>query len=127
MAVVSVHEANLADLLQQHRFVVLDFWAAWCAPCRGFAPLWQAAAERHRDLLFATVDVDAEESLARAFGIRTVPTLLAIRERILVARHPGAPTEAGLAQWLERCRLIDMDDLRQALAAAEGDADAIDH
>jgi thioredoxin 1/thioredoxin 2 len=127
MALVTVTDDNFQQLLESHPIIVLDFWAPWCGPCRGFAPVFEAAAARHPELLFGKIDTDEEQHLAKAFNIRTVPTLIIIREKIMVVRESGALPSASLAKVIEHACLLDMDDLRNEIAAMEGDMDAIDH
>lgn len=127
MATLTITEANFNEVVETHPIVVLDFWATWCGPCKGFAPVFEAAAAKHTDIVFGKIDTDAEAGLASAFNIRSVPTLMIIREKIMVIRESGALPSASLEKVIEHARLLDMDDLRNELAAMEGDADAIDH
>ncbi len=126
MSTLTVTGQNFSKLVEAHPILVLDFWATWCAPCRNFAPVFEAAAERHADITFGKVDTDAEQGLANAFGIRTVPTLMVIRENVMVVRESGALPANVLERVIEHVRLLDMDEIRTELAAIEGDADAID-
>jgi thioredoxin len=127
MPVLTITEDNFNEIVEAHPIVVLDFWATWCGPCRSFSPVFEAAAARHPDLVFGKIDTDAEAGLSKAFGIRSVPSLMIIREKILVVRESGALPMASLERVIEHARLLDMDDLRAELAAMEGDVDAIDH
>jgi thioredoxin 1 len=102
--------------------VLLDFWAAWCPPCRSFRPVFDAASEQHLDLVFGTVDTEAEQELAAACQISSIPTLMAFREGLLVFAEPGALTARQLDQVIEAVRGLDMDEVRRAAAASEATA-----
>jgi thioredoxin 1 len=93
--------------------VLVDWWASWCGPCRSFAPIFERAAEKHRDVTFGKVDTEAEQALAGAAQISSIPTLMAFRDGILVFRQPGALPAPALETVLEKVRELDMDDVRR--------------
>ena len=114
MATVQVTEQNFEATVKQG-IVVIDFWASWCGPCRVFAPVFEAAAERHPDLVFGKVDTEAEPGLAAAFGIRSIPSLMVIRDGVLLATLPGARPAAALDALIGKVRAIDMEEVRRDL------------
>ena len=106
--------------------MLIDFWAAWCGPCRQFAPTYEKVSEANPDIVFAKVDTEAEQQLAGAFNITSIPTLMAIREGIVLYANPGALPEAQLAELVAKIRAVDMDDVR-AQVAAQAQASDSDH
>lgn len=116
MPIQELTAGTFEEAITTHDIVLVDFWADWCAPCRRFAPVFEASAEKHPDVLHAKVDTDAEQELAAVAGITSIPTLMAFREGILVFSQPGALPESALEQVLEAVRNLDMDDVRAQLA-----------
>lgn len=106
-------ESTIAD----NEIVLLDFWAAWCGPCRAFAPVFEASSEQHPDVVFGKIDTEAEQQLAGAFGITSIPTLMAFRDQVLVFAQPGALPRPQLEQVISAVKGLDMDDVRAQIEA----------
>ena len=123
-AVVELTKENFAQSIDGHPFAVVDFWAPWCGPCRAFAPVFAAAAGGHPDLLFAKVDTEEQPELAAHFHIRSIPTLMIIRDNIIVFAQPGALSAGALDEVLAAADTLDMDAVRREASAQENDARA---
>ena len=116
MASVALTGASFEETVTRDGIVLVDFWAAWCGPCRGFAPVFEQASEKHRDIVFGKVDTEAEQSLAAAAQIRSIPTLMAFRDGVLVFSQPGALPAAALEQVIQAVRDLDMDEVRAKIS-----------
>lgn len=119
MATQEITEAIFEDTIKDNDIVLLDFWAEWCGPCRQFGPVFEASAESNPEVLHGKIDTEAEQGIASAAGITSIPTLMAFREGILVFSQPGALQAPQLQQVVEAVKALDMEDVRKQIAEQE--------
>jgi thioredoxin len=119
MATITVTGDTIEKTITDNGIVFIDFWAAWCGPCRQFAPVFEKSSEKHADVVHAKVDTDAEQQLAGELQITSIPTLMAFREGIMVFRQPGALPGPALEQLMTAVKELDMDEVRAKIAEQE--------
>jgi thioredoxin 1 len=119
MATVELTKDNFDQVVTGNDMVIIDFWAPWCGPCRGFAPVFEAASEKHADIVFAKINSDDEQELAGQFGIRSIPTLMIFREQIGIFSQPGALPASQLDDIIGKARQLDMAIVHKEIAERE--------
>jgi thioredoxin 1 len=119
MAVVELTQENFESTVADNPFVVVDFWAPWCGPCRTFAPVFEKVSEDHGDIVFAKVNTEDEQQIAAHFQIRSIPTLMIFRDQVIIFSQPGALPEGSFRELLTKASELDMDKVRADIAAQQ--------
>jgi thioredoxin 1 len=123
MATITLTAENFKETISGHDIVIVDFWASWCAPCRSFAPTFEAASEKHPDIAFAKVNTEEEREMSSGFNIRSIPTLMVFREQVILYAEAGALPAAALDQLIEQVKSLDMEKVRADITAENQQAE----
>ena len=124
MATVDVTKENFEEIVTKNSLVILDFWAAWCGPCKAFAPAFEAASEKYPDVVFGKINTEEQQELAGHFQIRSIPNVMLFRDQIVLFSQPGAMPAAGIDSVIEQAKALDMDKVRAEIAEAEAQGGA---
>ena len=119
MSLVELTKDTFQESITPDGTLIVDFWAPWCGPCRNFAPVFENAAEKHPDITFAKINTEAEQELAGALGIRSIPTLMVFREQVLLFSQPGALTAGQFEELIGKIKEVDMEQVHKEVAAAQ--------
>ena len=119
MATLDLNKDNFEQTVLNNALVILDFWAPWCGPCQGFAPVYEEISEKYTDVVFAKVNTEEEQELAGYFQIRSIPTLMVFREKIIIFSQPGAMPGSAFEEVIAKAKTLDMDQVRAEIAAEE--------
>jgi thioredoxin len=122
MATIALTKDNFEEIVNGNDMVLVDFWAPWCGPCKGFAPVFDAASEKHSDIVFGKVNTDEEQELAASFNIRSIPTLMLFREKVILFSQPGALPGSALEQVIARGKELDMSAVHKEIAERQASA-----
>jgi thioredoxin len=123
MATVELTKDNFEKVVTESPMVIVDFWAPWCGPCRGFAPIFEQAAEGHPDVVFGKINSDEQQELAGAFGIRSIPTLMVFREKVVLFQQAGALPASALEQVISQAKALDMAQVHREIAARDAEGE----
>jgi thioredoxin 1 len=119
MAVVELTKENFEQVITSNPMVIVDYWAPWCGPCRGFAPVFEGVAEENPDVVFAKVNTDEEQEIAQHFQIRSIPTLMVFKEQVVVFSQAGALPKGPFEQVVAQAKALDMEEVRRQMAEQE--------